>query len=44
MGKVQGGVMVSEYVLPLQTVWIQISWPPINLDLHCLPLSVNLYQ
>ena len=30
------------YVLPLQTVWIQISWllKPTDLDLHCLPLSM----
>ena len=31
------------YVLPLQTVKIQISWllkKPTDLDLHCLPLSM----
>ena len=31
------------YVLPLQTVQIQISWllkKPTDLDLHCLPLSI----
>ena len=31
------------YALPLQTVQIQISWllqKPIDLDLHCLPLSM----
>ena len=31
------------YVLPLQTVKIQISWllkKPADLDLHCLPLSM----
>ena len=31
------------YVLPLQTVKIQISWllkKPTDLDLHCLPFSM----
>ena len=34
------------YVLPLQTVKIQISWllqKPTDLDLHCLPLSMWIY-
>ena len=31
------------YVLPLQTVMIQINWllkKPTDLDLHCLPLNM----
>ena len=34
------------YTLPLQTVYIQISWllkKPTDLDLHCLPLSMWIY-
>ena len=37
----------SEYILPLQTVQIQISWllkKPTDLDLHCLPLSMLIYS
>ena len=30
------------YVLPLQTVQIQICWPA-DLDLHSLPLSIWIY-
>ena len=33
------------YVLPMQTVQIQISWllkKPNDLDLHCLPLSISI--
>ena len=35
----------SEYNLPLQTVYIQISWllKPTDLDLYCLPLSTSIY-
>ena len=36
------------YTLPLQTVQIRISWllkkKPTDLDLHCLPLYMKLYQ
>ena len=35
------------YTLPLQTVLIQISWllkKPTDLDLHCLPLSMQIYS
>ena len=35
------------YALPLQTLQIQISWllkKPTDLDLHCLPFSMWLYQ
>ena len=35
------------YILPLQTVEIQISWllkKPTDLDLHCLPLSMWYYS
>ena len=37
----------SRYALPLLTVLIQISWllkKPTDQDLHCLSLSVNLFQ
>ena len=35
------------YTLPLQTVWIQISWllkKPTDLDLHCLILNMLIYS
>ena len=42
------GPAEPRYALPLQTVWIQISWllqKPTDLDLHCLFFSMwNLYQ
>ena len=34
------------YILPLQTLYIQISWllkKPTDLDLHCLPFSIWIY-
>ena len=43
MDIVNPGPAEPGYVLPLQTVQIQISWllkKPTDLDLHCLPLSM----